>query len=90
MFLRHSVHIQQSAESCRQELLQPPHRWLPGPIGPGVSRLTLSGTYGAPLGALGREIDTAVLHRVAEATIRNFAEGIAARVSKLAGSRSAP
>jgi len=153
MFLRHSVHIEQSADRCREQLLERPRRWLPGsvhlmshegpfeapagisgpttsiservgltvgpvivaddwltiplawratgpdqlfpiligelklePVDPGASRLTLSGTYRPPFGSTGREIDAAVMHHVAEATIRNFAEGVAARVSELASS----
>ena len=34
MFLRHSVHIQQSGESCREELPEAPARWLPGSVSP--------------------------------------------------------
>jgi hypothetical protein len=154
MFLRHSVHINQSIESCRQQLREPPGSWLPGPVtplsqeghfevpvglggpapliskkveltvgqavasgdwltipvswratgpshlfpvldgelrlepvDPAVSRLMLSGTYRPPFGTLGREIDAAVLHSVAEATVKSFAEGVAARVSELATTR---
>jgi hypothetical protein len=54
------------------------------PIGPGASRLSLAGTYQPPLGALGREIDGAVLHGVAEATLRDFVEGVAGRLSRRA------
>jgi hypothetical protein len=156
MFIRHDVHVDQSANSCRRELLEPPERWLPAavtgvsgerrflarvgfsapasriskqveltigapeeqgdwlvvplawratgpgqlfpvldgkltiqPLGPHSSKLSLSGTYEPPLGAVGREIDQAVLHGVAEATIRDFVESVAARLSELAASRPA-
>src|SRR5205809_5871267 len=32
MFLRHSVHIEQSAERCREQLLERPQRWVPGSV----------------------------------------------------------
>lgn len=155
MFIRHDVHVDQSAYRCRRELLEPAERWLPAsvtrvagerrflarvgfdaaaariskqveltigpptmegdwlviplawratgpsqlfpvldgklavqPGGPHSSRLSISGTYQPPLGALGREVDGAMLHNVAEATIKDFVEGVAARISELAGERS--
>jgi len=57
------------------------------PIGPRYSRLWLGATYQPPLGGLGREIDEVLMHNVAEATIRDFVEGIAARLSELAANR---
>ncbi len=42
------------------------------------SRLTLSGSYLAPLGALGRGLDWAVMHRFARTTIRNFLRDLSA------------
>ncbi len=54
------------------------------PLGPRSSVLWLGGTYQPPLGALGREIDEAVMHNVAEATIKDFVDGVAARLSELA------
>ena len=156
MFIRHDVHLDQPAESCRRELLEPPKRWLPGsvveelgerrfaarvgfrapasriskrveltvgtpaeegqwlvvplswratgpaqlfpvldgkltiqPLGPHSSKLTLSGTYEPPLGALGRGIDEAVLHNVADATISDFVQEVAARLAELAADRPA-
>jgi hypothetical protein len=52
------------------------------PIGVGASRLSLAGNYQPPLGSLGREIDGTVLHGVAEATLRDFLEGVAGRLSR--------
>ena len=34
MCLRHSVHMQQSVESCREQLLEAPARCLPGSVSP--------------------------------------------------------
>jgi len=59
------------------------------PLGTHSSKLWLGGSYQPPLGALGREMDGAVMHNVAEATIRDFVEGVAARLSELASNRPA-
>jgi hypothetical protein len=45
-----------------------------------VTRLTVSGMYEPPLGAVGREIDAAVMHRVAEGTVQELAESIAKKL----------
>ncbi|HYM97826.1 MAG TPA: hypothetical protein VET26_11020 [Candidatus Sulfotelmatobacter sp.] len=47
-----------------------------------VTRLTVSGMYQPPLGSLGRQIDEAVMHNVAEATVKELAESIASRLEK--------
>ena len=44
------------------------------PLGPARTQLVLSGRYRPPLGALGRIADRALMHRVAEATVRAFLE----------------
>ena len=44
----------------------------------------MGGSYQPPLGALGREIDEAIMHNVAGATIKDFVESVAARLSELA------
>lgn len=59
------------------------------PLGPHSSTLWFGGTYQPPLGALGREIDGVVMHNVAEATIKDFVESAAARLSELAANRPA-
>jgi hypothetical protein len=46
--------------------------------GPQTTWMTLSGAYRPPLGALGQALDRAILHRVADATIRDFLSRIAA------------
>jgi hypothetical protein len=49
------------------------------------TQLSISARYRPPLGALGKALDRVLLHRVAEATIKDFldrvGEGIGARVS---------
>jgi hypothetical protein len=47
-----------------------------------VTRLTVSGMYQPPLGGLGRQLDEALMHNVAEATVKELAESIAARLEK--------
>jgi hypothetical protein len=50
------------------------------PVDPELTRLTVSGMYSPPLGKLGRGIDDAVMHKVAEATVKELAKAIAAQV----------
>ena len=47
------------------------------PVEPDVTRITVSGMYEPPLGRLGALIDEAVMHSVAEATVREVTEEIA-------------
>ena len=47
------------------------------PVEKDLTRLTLSGMYEPPLGKLGELIDDAVMHGVADATVREVAESIA-------------
>jgi hypothetical protein len=42
------------------------------PLGADTCRLTLSATYTPPLGTLGADLDRALLHRVAQSTMRSF------------------
>lgn len=42
------------------------------PLGPELCRLVLMGSYTPPFGTLGRALDRALLHRVAESTARTF------------------
>lgn len=46
-----------------------------------VTRLTVSGMYEPPLGRLGALIDDAVMHSVAEATVREVTESIAKQLT---------
>jgi hypothetical protein len=47
------------------------------------TQLSFKGTYDPPLGPVGRGIDRALLHRVAEATARDFVERLAGAVESL-------
>jgi len=47
------------------------------PVEKNVTRLTVSGMYEPPLGRLGALIDDAIMHSVAEATVREVTESIA-------------
>jgi hypothetical protein len=49
-----------------------------GPSAASQCRMILSASYVAPLGELGRRLDQAVLHRVAESTVRSFLHRMAA------------
>ena len=46
------------------------------PSGKDETRLTVSGMYQPPLGKLGEELDRALMHRVAEGTVKELAEAI--------------
>jgi hypothetical protein len=51
------------------------------PLGAECAQLSISARYRPPLGAVGRVLDRALLHRVAEATVKDFLDhvGIAMR-----------
>ena len=51
------------------------------PAGDDATKLTVAGVYRPPLGVLGAGLDRVILHRVAEATIRVFAQDIAAAMT---------
>ncbi len=46
-------------------------------VGPDLSQIAMRGTYAPPLGPLGRALDRAVLHRVAEASVKSFVDRVA-------------
>ncbi len=54
-----------------------------------VTLLTMAGVYRPPLGPLGEALDRAILHRVADATIRNFAVWVAAQITGRPGAAEA-
>jgi hypothetical protein len=56
------------------------------PLRPGRTQLAMSARYVPPFGVVGRAIDRAVLSRVAEATLKDFLDGVAERIM---GSREA-
>ncbi|HYM66470.1 MAG TPA: hypothetical protein VEW68_04195, partial [Patescibacteria group bacterium] len=49
------------------------------PLGPATTQLGISASYEPPLGLMGRIADRALLHRVAEVTIKDFLEGVGNR-----------
>ncbi len=51
-----------------------------GPLGPDRTQLAINGRYQPPLGRLGRAVDRALLHRVAEATVKDFLDRVAEAV----------
>lgn len=53
-------------------------------LGPTRTQLSISARYHVPLGVLGRAIDRALLHRVAEATIKDFLDRVGEAVSATA------
>jgi len=55
-----------------------------------VTRLTVSGMYQAPLGRLGEQIDEALMHNVAEGTVKELAEAIAQRLDETISGGSRP
>jgi hypothetical protein len=46
-------------------------------LGSARTQLSISARYEPPLGVVGRVLDRALLHRVAEATLKDFLDGIA-------------
>ena len=57
------------------------------PLGPRRTHLSLSAGYRPPLGVVGRALDRALLHRVAEATVKDFVDRVsdALGVERVAG-----
>jgi hypothetical protein len=53
-----------------------------GALGSGHTQLALSARYRPPLGTLGRTADRVLLHRVAEATIKDFLDRVAAALAR--------
>jgi hypothetical protein len=58
------------------------------PVDAGTTKLTVSGMYEPPLGPLGRQIDSAFMHTVAEATVGDLAQSIAKRLDDAASVRT--
>jgi hypothetical protein len=46
-------------------------------LGPALTQLSLRGSYRPPLGPVGRIVDRALLHRVAEASVKGFVDRVA-------------
>ena len=53
------------------------------PLGPRRTQLAISARYDPPLGAIGQAIDRALLHRVAEATVKDFLDRTARKLPYL-------
>jgi hypothetical protein len=53
------------------------------PLGPESTQLAISARYAPPLGAVGRAIDRVLLARVAEATLKDFLDGVAVALTTL-------
>jgi hypothetical protein len=47
-----------------------------GPLGENRTQLAISARYRPPLGVLGRTVDRVLLHRVAEATVKDFLDRV--------------
>jgi hypothetical protein len=54
------------------------------PVSTEETRLTVSGMYEPPLGRLGEQLDEALMHNVAEGTVKELAELIAQRLQEAA------
>ncbi len=50
-------------------------------LGPSRTQLSISARYQPPLGAVGRAIDRALMHRVAEATVKDFLDRMGERMN---------
>ncbi len=50
-------------------------------LGPGLTHLAFRGSYDPPLGPVGRFLDRAILHRVAELTVKNLVDRLAAAIA---------
>ncbi len=57
------------------------------PAGDGGTLLRLDGSYRPPLGMIGDSLDRAILHRVADATIRAFLTGLTGVLTRSAAER---
>lgn len=55
-----------------------------GSLGEDRTQLAISARYRPPLGALGRTIDRVLLHRVAEATVKDFLDRVGAAITSQA------
>lgn len=59
------------------------------PLGSHRTQLSISARYRPPLGAVGKVLDKALLHRVAEATIKDFLDRTGERITSDVRSRDA-
>ena len=59
-------------------------------VDPHRTRLTVCGMYQPPLGRLGKHLDDALMHKVAEGTVKDLAESIADRLASTPDSVGGP
>jgi len=52
------------------------------PVSTSETRLTVSGMYQPPLGKVGEQLDEALMHNVAEGTVKELAESIADKLNR--------
>lgn len=57
-------------------------------VGPDLTHVAFRGSYQPPLGAVGRALDRAVLHRVAEASVKGFVDRIGDAVTDRLGTEA--
>ena len=57
------------------------------PVSNEETRLTVSGMYQPPLGKVGEQLDEALMHNVAEGTVKELAETIAEKLNRSVASR---
>jgi hypothetical protein len=50
-------------------------------VGPELTQLIFRGSYDPPLGLVGEALDKILLHRLAEASVKHFVDGVIAAVS---------
>jgi len=55
-----------------------------GPLGEDRSQLAISARYRPPLGVVGRAVDRVLLHRVAEATLKDFLDRVGEAITNQA------
>lgn len=60
------------------------------PLAPQSTQLSMSARYLPPWGALGTAVDRALLHRVAEATVKDFIDRVGATLTASAASVGGP
>ena len=51
------------------------------PMGPELTQLSINARYTPPLGPIGTIVDRALMHRLAEAVIRDFLHRVAKRIT---------
>ena len=61
-----------------------------GALGAARTQLAISARYQPPLGAVGRAADRVLLHRVAEATVKDFLDRVGDAILAQAGTAPAP